>query len=187
MIRPRPGFWRHALASVAVASALAVPGLPAAASAATHGVPQSLSSTGYLAAGTTAATCSTSRPHSGTILFSGIRSGLGRITIKNHLSQDSVIMLVRGRSKAVGVYVRAHATTTVRNIKDGTYTIYFTAGSRYSVCKGRFTSEASYWRVKNRLPFASPPHFTIATLTLFSASGGNSPTTQISPSGFPPP
>jgi hypothetical protein len=181
MMRWRPGFWRHALAGVAVAGALAVPALPAAASAATH------TSTGYRAAGTAAATCSTSRPHSGTMLFSGIRGGFGRITIKNHLSQDSVIMLVRGRSRAIGVYVRAHATTTVRNIKPGTYTIYFTAGSRYSVCQRRFTSEASYWRVKNRLPFASPPHFTVATLTLFAAKGSGSPTTQIGPSGFPPP
>jgi hypothetical protein len=181
MMRPRPGFWRHALAAVAVVSALAVPGMPVAAAAATH------APTGYRAAGAAPATCSTSRPHSGTILFSGIRGGLGRITIKNHLSQDSVIVLVRGKSKAIGVYVRAHATSTVRNIKDGTYTIYFTTGSRFSACKGRFTSGASYWRVKNRLPFVSPPRFTVATLTIFAASGGNSPSTQISPSGFPSP
>jgi hypothetical protein len=112
-----------------------------------------------------------------------IRGGLGTLTIKNHLGQDSVIMLVRGRSKAIGV----HATSTVRNGKPGTYTIYFTAGSRYSVCKGRFTSGDSYWRVKNRLPFASPPQYTVATLTLFAVSGGNAPTTQINPSDFPPP
>lgn len=175
-MRSRCDFWRLGVAAVAVASALAVLGLPSAASAATRTAPQSVSST-----------CTTSRPHSGTILYSGIRGGLGRITIKNHLSQDSAVVLVRGKSKAIGVYVRSHATVTVHNVADGTYTIYFTVGSGFSVCHGRFTSGASYWKVKNRLPFVAPPDYTIATLTLFAVNGGGSPTSQISPSSFPPP
>lgn len=172
-MRPRPGFWRLAAAAAAVAGALAIPGLPAAAAQA---APHSASS----------AACATSRPHSGTILLSRIRGGMGRLTIKNHLSRDSVIVLVRGRSKAIGVYVRAHASTTVGNIKVGTYTIYFTTGSLFRVCTGRFTRGASYWRVKQRLPFVPPPHFTVATLTLFAATGGNGPT-PISGPGFPAP
>jgi hypothetical protein len=133
------------------------------------------------------AACATSRPRSGKILYSGIRGGMGRLTIKNRLSQDSVIVLVRGRSKAIGVYVRAHASATVRNIKTGTYTIYFTAGSRFRACTGRFTRGVSYWRVKQHLPFAAPPHFTVATLTLIKVAGGNAPTSPISPRGFPAP
>jgi hypothetical protein len=162
-----------------------MPGLPAAASA--RAVPYSLSAAGHRVAGTASAACATSRRHSGTILYSGIRGGLGRLTIRNRLSRDAVIVLVRGRSKAIGVYVRAHASTTVRNIKDGTYTIYFTIGSLFRACTGRFTRGASYWRVKHRLPFVSPPRFTVATLTLIAVKGGNSPTTPISPKGFPSP
>lgn len=164
-----------------------MPGLPAAASAAAPAVPSSLIPAGYRVAGAASAACATSRPRNGKILYSGIRGGLGRLTIRNRLSQDGVIVLVRGRSKAIGVYVRAHASTTVRNIKDGTYTIYFTVGSLFRACTGRFTRGASYWRVKHRLPFVSPPRFTVATLTLFAVNGGSSPTTQISPSGFPAP
>ena len=176
MMRSRLGFWRHAVAAVAVTSALAIPGLPVAAAAATT----------QGAAHNVSATCSTSRPHSGTILYSRIRGGMGRITVKNHLSQDSAVVLVRGKSKAVAVYVRAHATTTVHNIAVGTYTLFFTTGSNFSVCKGRFTSGASYWRVKNHLAFVAPPEFTIATLTLFSSSGGGAPSTPINSSDFPP-
>jgi hypothetical protein len=185
-MRTRPGFWRLAAAAAAVAGALAIPGLPAAASTAAPAAPHSLSSAGQ-PAGAALAACATSRPHSGKILFSGIRGGMGRLTIKNRLSRDAVIVLVRGRSKAIGVYVRSHASATVRNIKSGTYTIYFTTGSLFRACKGRFSRGASYSRVKQHLPFAFPPHFTVATLILFSASGGNAPATPISPKGFPAP
>ena len=166
-MRPRSHFWRLAFVAVVVATGLALPALPAVAPAPTA--------------------CATSRPHTGTILYSGIRGGMGMLTIKNTLSQDSVIVLVRGRSKAIGVYVRAHARTTVHNVKDGTYTIYFTTGSSFSVCQGRFTRGASYWRVNDRATFVAPPQYTIATLTLYAVSGGNAPSTQINPSGFPVP
>ena len=167
----RPRLRWLAVAAVAVTSFLATPALPAVASATTQ-----------------TAACATSRPHSGAILHSEIRGGQGTLTIKNHLSQDAVIVMVRGGSKAFSVYVRTRASTTVGNVKDGTYTIYFTAGARYSTCQGLFTSEASYWRVKNHVPFVTTSTATtVATLTLFSASGGGAPTTQIGPGGFPKP
>ena len=96
-------------------------------------------------------------------------------------------MLVLGRSKALSVYVRTHASTTVGNIKDGTYTLYYTYGSRFSVCQGRFTSGATYWRDDKPLTFISPPgQFTAWTVTLYAVNG-NAPSTQISPGNFPAP
>jgi hypothetical protein len=186
-MRLRLGFWRLAAATAAVAGVLALPGLPAVAATAAPAAPHSLSSAGHQNAGAVLAACATSRPRSGKILYAGIKGGMGRLTIKNHLSHDAVIVLVRGRSKAIGVYVRAHANAKVGNIKSGTYTIYFTTGSLFRACKGRFSRGASYSRVKQHLPFAFPPHFTVATLILFSASGGNAPATPISPKGFPAP
>ena len=186
-MKHRPGSWRLVAAAAAVAGALAVPGLPAAASAAAQAAPHSLTMAPYQAAGAASAACATSRPHTGKILYVGIKGGMSRLTIKSRLSHDSAIVLVRGRSKAIGVYVRAHASTTVRNIKSGTYTIYFTTGSLFRACKGRFSRGASYSRVKQHLPFAFPPHFTVATLILFVASGGGAPSTPISPRGFPAP
>jgi len=186
-MKPRPGFWRLTAVAAAVAGALALPGLPAAASATAQGAPHGLTSASYHAAGAASAACATSRPHTGKILYAGIKGGLGRLTIKNRLSHDSAIVLVRGRSKAIGVYVRAHATATVSNIKSGTYTIYFTTGSLFRTCTGRFTRGASYWRVKQRAVFAAPPHFTVATLIIFAVTGGNAPTAPISSKGFPAP
>jgi hypothetical protein len=175
----RPKLLQFALASVAVTSALAITGLPAAASAATRATP-------YQDLAVASKTCNTSRPHSGTTLYSGIRGGQGSLTVKNTLSQDSAVVVVLGRSKAFGVYVRAHARTTVGNVKPGTYTVYFTSGSAFSVCTGRFTRDASYWRVKKQLTFVAPPNYDVWTVTLYSANG-NAPSDQISPSGFPAP
>jgi hypothetical protein len=184
-MKPRPHFRRLAVAAVVVAGALAVPGLPAAASTATQAPTHSLSST---AAGAAATACATSRPRNGTILYAGISGGLGRLTIKNRPGQDGVVVLVRGRSKAIGVYVRARSTTTAGSIKDGTYTIYFTTGSRFSACTGRFTRGATYWRFNDPLRFVTTPQsYTVWTVTLYEVSGGNAPTTQISPSAFPAP
>jgi hypothetical protein len=186
-MKSRSGFWRLTFAAAAVAGALALPELPAAASPAAQAASHSLTPASYRAASAASAACATSRPHTGKILYAGIKGGPGRLMIKSRLSHDSAIVLVRGRSKAIGVYVRAHATTTVRNIKSGKYTIYFTTGSRFRTCTGRFTRGASYWRVKPRAIFAAPPHFTVATLIIFAVEGGNAPTAPISPKGFPAP
>jgi hypothetical protein len=167
-------FWRLAFAGIVVAAAVALPSLPAVASTASQ-------------AGAAATACATSRPHSGTFLFSAVRGGMGQMTIKNHINQDVVVVMVRGKTKAVAVYVRAKANYTVRNVKSGLYTVFFTTGSLYSVCKERFTHDAAYWRVKGHVTFVVAPFFTVATLTLFVANGGSPSASQINPSGFPVP
>jgi hypothetical protein len=131
----------------------------------------------------------TSRPPNGTILYAGISGGLGALKIDNsrNVSQDAVVTLVLGPSKAISVYVRAGSSTTVGNIKNGTYTIYFTTGSpfSFSVSKGRFTSGAAYWRFNDRLLFVPPPDYDVWTLTLYPVPNGNAPTTPINPGDYP--
>jgi hypothetical protein len=184
----RPHLRRLAVAA-AVASVLTATGLPAAASAATRAPHEAVaSSAGTHPAAAASATCAASRPHSGTILYAGITGGQGRLTIHNGLSQDGVVVLVRGHSKAIGVYVRAHASTTVQNVKDGTYTVDFTVGSLFHTCTGRFTSGASYWRFSKSLAFVTTAtEYTLWTLTLQPVPNGNAPTTLISPADFPAP
>jgi hypothetical protein len=183
----RPNLRRLAVAA-AVASVLTATGLPAAASAATRTPNEATASAAGTHAAAASATCAASRPHSGTILYAGITGGQGKLTIHNGLSQDGVVVIVRGHSKAIGVYVRAHASTTVQNVKDGTYTVDFTAGSLFHTCTGRFTSGASYWRFSKSLAFVTTAtEYTLWTLTLQPVPNGNAPTTQISPADFPAP
>lgn len=180
----RPHLRRLAATTVAIVGVLAVSELPAAASAATQ-APYAHS------AGTNAALasarCAASRPHSGTVLYAGITGGLGRLTIHNGRSQDGVVMLVRGHSRAIGVYVRAHASTMVHDIKSGTYTVDFTTGSLFHACAGRFTRGAAYRRFNKRLLFVSPPYYNKWELTLQSVPNGNASITPINPVGFPAP
>jgi predicted regulator of Ras-like GTPase activity (Roadblock/LC7/MglB family) len=184
----RPHLRRLAVAAAAVAGVLTATGLPAAASAATRTPYEATASAAGTHAAAASATCAASRPHSGTILYAGITGGQGKLTIHNGLSQDGVVVIVRGHSKAIGVYVRAHASTTVQNVKDGTYTVDFTAGSLFHTCTGRFTSGASYWRFSKSLAFVTTAtEYTLWTLTLQPVPNGNAPTTQISPAAFPAP
>ena len=91
-----------------------------------------------------------------------------------------MVALVLGGTKAISVYVRARSNATVRNIKDGTYRIYFTTGSRLNRSTGRFMKDAAYYRFKKRPSF--PPSW---SLTLHGVTGGNAPTTRVNPRDFP--
>jgi hypothetical protein len=53
----------------------------------------------------------------------------------------------------------------------------------HSVC-----GACTYWRFNDPLRFVTTPQsYTVWTVTLYEVSGGNAPTTQISPSAFPAP
>ncbi|MBF8190323.1 hypothetical protein ITP53_32350 [Nonomuraea sp. K274] len=94
--------------------------------------------------------------------------------------------LVRGKSKAISVYVRARSTANVRDVRDGTYRIYFTTGYRFSTSKGRFARSAVYQRFNDRLKFATTSRqYSIWTLTLNPVKGGNARTSSVNPKDFP--
>ncbi|WP_157594454.1 hypothetical protein [Streptosporangium amethystogenes] len=126
------------------------------------------------------------RPSNGKILYSRYSRGQGTLKIKNGNRTDTVVTLVRGRSKALSVYVRARSTATVRVVKDGTYTIFYTSGYRFSTSRGRFTRDPSYRRFDKRLRFVTTStSTTIWTLTLTPIRGGNARTRGVSPGDFP--
>ncbi|MGW4799700.1 hypothetical protein ACWEPC_45520 [Nonomuraea sp. NPDC004297] len=156
-----------------------------------------LSAPPAVASATTAAAVTTSvtltadasalaRPRNGTILYDRISGGQGRLKIKNGTARDGVVALVRGKTKAISIYVRAKSTATITDVRDGTYRIYFTTGTRFSSSKGRFTRNPVYQRFNEKLKFR-----TTATtlpgwsLTLHTVRGGNARTTGVSPKDFP--
>ncbi|MFI6512236.1 hypothetical protein ACIBCT_31930 [Streptosporangium sp. NPDC050855] len=126
------------------------------------------------------------RPGNGKILYNRISGGLGRLKIKNGNSRDAVVTLVRGRSKAISVYVRARSTASVREVRDGTYTIFFTSGYRFSTSRGRFASAPSYQRFTQKLRFSTTAtSSTVWTLTINPVRNGNARTTGVNPRDFP--
>jgi hypothetical protein len=126
------------------------------------------------------------RPGNGRILYSRIRGGPGSLKIRNGTSRDGVVTLVRGSTKAVSIYVRARSSATVRNVRDGTYRIYFTTGTRFSTSKGRFTRSATYQKFNDRLRFRTTSRqYSVWSLTLNPVKGGNARTSSVNPKDFP--
>ncbi|MFD1547447.1 hypothetical protein [Nonomuraea guangzhouensis] len=126
------------------------------------------------------------RPGNGKILYHRLGGGLGTLKIKNGTSRDGVVTLVKGKAKAVSIYVRARSTASVKDVRDGTYRVFFTTGSRFSTSKGRFGRNAVYQRFNDRLKFSTTATSTsIWTLTLNPVKGGNARTSSINPKDFP--
>jgi hypothetical protein len=145
---------------------------------------QSASATSAAAAAVSAQ--AQSRPHNGKVLSRRISGGRGVFKVKNGTKKDGVVTLTKGRHKAFSLYVRAHATATFRSVRDGTYRVYFTTGSRYRSSKHRFTRSAEYYRFDDRLRYrTTSTSATIWTITLHAVRGGNAHAHHISPKDFP--
>ncbi|GGK55272.1 hypothetical protein Ppa06_12050 [Planomonospora parontospora subsp. parontospora] len=171
------------LAGVVLASALLTGFTAAPASAAPSTTTATVS---WSETAGTAMPAAAARPRNGRILYDRISGGQGTLKIKNGTSRDAVVTLVRGRTKAISVYVRARSTAKVNDVRDGTYRIFFTSGYRFSVSKGRFARGASYQKFDDRLRFTTTStSATIWTLTLNPVRGGNARTTGVNPKDFP--
>ncbi|MFC4118859.1 hypothetical protein [Nonomuraea zeae] len=139
-----------------------------------------------VAAVTLTADSAAARPSNGRILYDRLSGGEGTLKIKNGTSKDGVVTLVKGRTKAISIYVRAKSTASIKDVRDGTYRIYFTTGYRFSVSKGRFARAATYQRFNDRLKFTTTStRRTIWTLTLNPVRGGNARTSSVNPKDFP--
>ncbi|GAB1818183.1 hypothetical protein [Herbidospora sp. RD11066] len=131
-------------------------------------------------------TTAAARPGNGKVLFDRISGGEGVLKIKNGTAKDGVVTLVRGKSKAFSLYVRAKSTASFKRVDDGTYTVYFTTGYRFSTSKRKFTKSAAYERFTDRLKFnTTSTQSTIWTITLNPVKGGNARTTGVNPKDFP--
>jgi hypothetical protein len=126
------------------------------------------------------------RPANGKILYDRISDGRNAFKVKNGTTKDAVVTLVRGKTKAISVFVRAKSTATVDDVRDGTYRIYYTSGYRFSTSKGRFAKSALYRRFDKQAKFTSTEtRSTIVTLTLNVVKGGNARTVGVNPNDFP--
>nr|WP_062332022.1 hypothetical protein [Herbidospora sakaeratensis] len=135
---------------------------------------------------TVSQTAAAARPGNGKVLYDRVSGGEGVLKIKNGTAKDGVVTLVRGKTKAFSLYVRAKSTASFKRVDDGNYTVYFTTGYRFSTSKRKFTKSASYQRFNDRLRFSTTAtQSTIWTLTLNPVKGGNARTSGVNPKDFP--
>ncbi|MEU6727660.1 hypothetical protein ABZ917_28485 [Nonomuraea wenchangensis] len=172
LLAPRTGL----IAAFAMAATLGTAGPAGATTATTAATTTTVSATATAAA----------RPRNGAILFDRISGGRGVLKIKNGLRTDGVVILVRGKTKAISIYVRAKSTASIKDVRDGTYRLYFTTGYAYSKSRHRFTRAATYQRFNDRLRYYTTATASrIYTLTLHPVRGGNAGTRHVNPKDFP--
>ncbi|MED7924024.1 hypothetical protein SMD20_07270 [Nonomuraea sp. LP-02] len=178
LLAPRTGL----IAAFAMAATLVTAGPAGATTATAATVSTTTVSTTTVSATATAA----ARPRNGAILFDRISGGRGVLKIKNGLRTDGVVILVKGKTKAISIYVRAKSTASIKDVRDGTYRLYFTTGYAYSTSRHRFTRAATYQRFNDRLRYYTTATASrIYTLTLHPVRGGNAGTRHVNPKDFP--
>lgn len=118
------------------------------------------------------------------------RGGLGQLTVKNGTDSDAVVSLTRGKKTAFTVYVRKGASTTVRRVGDGSYTVYFSSGSDWSSSKKSFTRDCAFEKFDDTADFntvqvSGGTQYTVLTFSLAKTVDGNATTSEVPANEFP--
>jgi hypothetical protein len=124
----------------------------------------------------------------------GIYNGNATLTIKNGSSSDAVVCLYSvSRNQTIrNEYVRKNTNFTMSNIEQGYYKIRVLYGNDWNPilensygAKGNFESDVSFSEFDGQQYFEdSYTGYTIATITLYTVTGGNASTSRISQSDF---
>jgi hypothetical protein len=129
------------------------------------------------------------RPDNGTVFVNELGGGSNRLKIDNQRSKDMLVVLTDPADPSrqlLSVYVHANSTSTVRGIRSGTYTTFYSDGSDWCVFYQRFTLDPDYGRFQDDSVFtASGSTYTIVTLTFGATDGAWSPTSNVDPDDFP--
>ncbi|MBP0457901.1 hypothetical protein [Streptomyces montanisoli] len=118
------------------------------------------------------------------------RSGLGRLTIDNDSDSDAVISVGKGRSVSFMVYVRENHKVTVRGVRNGSYTVYFTTDSDWSAGKESFTRDCRFQKFDDRAKFSTRSvtggtQYDVLTFSLGLTPLGNATTSEVPAGDFP--
>jgi len=128
------------------------------------------------------------RPANGTIISRAMGSGEGELRISNGRAQDALVALtgVNSGTPLLAIYVRANSSTTVRNIADRTYDVYFSHGNDWDSHSKRFTANVSHMKFRDSLSFVTTSmQYSIWEITVHAVAGGKAATDYVNPDRFP--
>lgn len=134
------------------------------------------------------------RPANAAVLVNKVKGGEGRLKVKNGDQERDVVVVLASSAKPskalLAVYVRAKKSATVNGVKDGTYVVYFTYGTRWDATSKAFTSSVEKRRFEDTIRFKTRQtstriNYTVWTLTLHQAGGDGAPTDDVSDADFP--
>ncbi|MCU1609663.1 MAG: hypothetical protein QOH09_4180 [Pseudonocardiales bacterium] len=125
----------------------------------------------------------------GQLLDSLRRTGNGQIRVDNGTEHDAVVKLVQDGESIISVYVGKGSNTTVDNINDGSYELFYTSGIDWDDQLKTFTRSCLFKRFEVPVRFTTVPikggiKYTTQAVRLQSRTGEKAPTTVPSQS-FP--
>ncbi|MGJ6961975.1 hypothetical protein ACSDR0_08665 [Streptosporangium sp. G11] len=130
------------------------------------------------------------RLSNGRFIASEGRPGRAYLELRNGTRQDAVVVLLRGKKKAVTVYVRKKSNFKIRGVRDGSYKIYYTLGEDWDAKARTFTRSCSFEQFGKSVRFrtintATQIRWTDWTITLHAVSGGTVKPKKVKPGDFP--
>ncbi len=130
------------------------------------------------------------RLSNGRFIASEGRTGRAYLELRNGTRQDAVVVLVRGKKKAVTVYVRKKSNFKIRGVRDGSYKIYYTLGQDWDAKARTFTRSCAFEQFGKSVRFrtvhtATQIRWTDWTITLHAVTGGTVKPKKVKPGDFP--
>jgi hypothetical protein len=126
-----------------------------------------------------------SRPDNGELLRADQLDGDGQLKVQNG-GNDAVVTLSKKGKPVVSVYIRANKDITVKGVRDGSYTVFFTSGARWDGKVRAFGRDCTFQRIQEQAAFhTTDTTFTIQTYTLKPVVNGNAATNKVDPEDFP--
>jgi len=125
------------------------------------------------------------RPNNGKLTRAGNLDGQSILIVKNGGS-DAVVTLSKRSKPTASIFVRKGKQATMKGVPDGTYTVFFTGGSRWDGKARAFGRNCALKRIEEPFTFdiqASAGQI----LTLKAAKDGNLQTKDVDPDDFPDP
>ncbi|WP_433256224.1 hypothetical protein ACQPYK_16785 [Streptosporangium sp. CA-135522] len=132
----------------------------------------------------------TRRLSNGKFIHSEGRPGRAYLELKNGNGQDAVVVLMRGKKKAITVYVRKKSKFRVQGVRDGKYKVYYTLGTDWDSKARSFTRSCTFEQFGKSVRFrtvhtATQIRWTDWTITLNAVRGGTVRPKRVKPGDFP--
>ncbi|WP_271217320.1 hypothetical protein [Streptosporangium carneum] len=130
------------------------------------------------------------RLRNGAFIKSEGRPGRAYLELKNGNNQDAVVVLTRGKKKAISVYVRKKSKFRIHGVRDGKYNVFYTLGVDWDSKARSFTRSCTFEQFGKSVRFrtihtATQIRWTDWTLTLNAVVGGTVKPKRIKPGDFP--
>lgn len=130
------------------------------------------------------------RLSNGRFIASEGRPSRAFLELRNGTRQDAVVVLVRGKKKAITVYVRRKSNFKIQGVRDGSYKIYYTFGEDWDARARSFSRSCAFEQFGKTVRFrtvntGTQIRWTNWTVTLHAVTGGTVKPKKIKPGDFP--